>query len=303
MKKLVVAAVVTTSLFALGACSNEDPEVVVETDAGNITKDEFYQELKDRYGDTVLQEMVEVKVLSDKYEDVSKKDADAEVDKMKEQYGDQFDMLLQQQGFGNEDNFRRLMYTSMLREAAAAEDIEISDEEIQEQYDLMKKEIKAQHILVEDEETAQEVKEKLDNGEDFAELAKEYSKDTGSAEEGGDLGYFSVGVMAPQGQRMVAEFEDAVLNLDKGVVSDPVETAHGFHIIKVNDKREKEDDLGSLEDNKEDIKRALLNEKVDMQKAQAKLEKIMKDASIDVKIDGLEDLFKFEDKEEASEEE
>ncbi|MUV36600.1 Peptidylprolyl isomerase [Lentibacillus sp. JNUCC-1] len=303
MKKVLIAAVATTSLFTLGACSNDDSEAVVETEAGNITKSEFYDELKDRYGEDVLREMIEVKVLSDKYEDVTQEDADEEVDKMKEQYGEQFPMLLQQQGFGDEENFRRLMYTSMLREAAASEDIEITDKEIEKQYELMKKEIKAQHILVEDKETAKEVKKKLEDGADFAKLAKEYSKDQGSAENGGDLGYFSVGVTAPQGQRMVPEFEEAVLNLEEGKISDPVETSHGFHIIKVNDKREKEEEVGSLEDNKEDIRRALLNEKVDMQKAQEKLDKIMEEADVKVKAEGIdEDLFKSNSDQKAPEE-
>src|SRR5690625_6598495 len=89
----------------------------------------------------------------------------------------------------------------------------------------MKTEIKAQHIVVEDEDTAKEVKEKLDDGEDFAKLAEEYSTDESNKDDGGKLGYFSVGEMDPA-------FEDAAYGMKKGEVSDPVQSQFGFHIIK-----------------------------------------------------------------------
>jgi len=91
-------------------------------------------------------------------------------------------------------------------------------------------EVKAQHILVEDEAKAKEVAEKLSKGGDFAALAKEFSKDPGSKDNGGDLGYFSKGQMVP-------EFEAAAFALEKGKISAPVKSNFGFHIIKLEDKR------------------------------------------------------------------
>ncbi len=79
-------------------------------------------------------------------------------------------------------------------------------------------------------EQAQEVLDRLKSGDDFAELAKEYSGDPGSASKGGDLGYF------PRG-RMVGEFEDAAFKTPIGEVSEPVKTRFGVHIIKVMDHR------------------------------------------------------------------
>jgi len=91
-------------------------------------------------------------------------------------------------------------------------------------------EIRASHILVQDEETADEVLEKLTAGQSFAELAKEYTTDTGSADEGGDLGWFSRG-------KMVAEFEEAAFALEKGEISKPVKTDFGYHIIQLVDRK------------------------------------------------------------------
>lgn len=92
-------------------------------------------------------------------------------------------------------------------------------------------EVRARHILVDSEDKAKEVIAKLKAGGDFAALAKEYSKDPGAA-EGGDLGYFTK-------DQMVAEFADAAFKMKKGDISDPVKTQFGWHVIKLEDRRQK----------------------------------------------------------------
>ena len=111
----------------------------------------------------------------------------------------------------------------------------VSDAEAKKFYDdqvgsAKSEEVRARHILVESKEKARELFEKVAYGTDFAELAKQNSKDPGSKDQGGDLGYFSKGQMVPQ-------FEEAAFKLQKGEVSQPFETQFGWHILKVDDKR------------------------------------------------------------------
>jgi peptidyl-prolyl cis-trans isomerase C len=93
-------------------------------------------------------------------------------------------------------------------------------------------ELHARHILVEDETTAKQVAERAKKGEDFVALSKEFSKDSGSAADGGDLGWFTK-------DKMVKEFSEAAFKLEPGQISDPVKSQFGWHVIKVEDKRTK----------------------------------------------------------------
>lgn len=296
MKKVAITAALAAGVFTLSACSSnaDESEVVVQTKDGEVTKEEFYQELKSQHGDQVLQSLVMKEVLSNNYE-VTDEAVEEELQTLKDQYGEQFETVLEQNGFSDEEAFKETIRMSLLQEKAAAEDVEITEEEMKQYYERMKTEVKASHILVEDEETAQEVQKKLDDGGDFGELAKEYSTD-GSSENGGDLGWFGPG-------QMVAEFEEKAYELEKDSVSEPVETQFGYHIIKVTDKREKED-IESYEDTKDEIRRTLVSQKVDQTQLQEKMDQLEKDAEIDVKDDQFEGLFDdASEEDEAAEEE
>ena len=90
-------------------------------------------------------------------------------------------------------------------------------------------EVHARHILVESEAEAKTVADELKKGADFAELAKKKSKDPGAA-DGGDLGFFTK-------DQMVPEFSAVAFTLEPGKISDPVKSQFGWHIIKVEEKR------------------------------------------------------------------
>jgi foldase protein PrsA len=134
-------------------------------------------------------------------------------------------------------------------------ELNLTDEKLREYYNqhidtYTNMEVKASHILVEKEEEAKNILEKINKGEDFGELAKKYSKDPGSKEKGGDLGYFSKGMMVP-------EFEKAAFALKKGEISAPVKTKHGYHIIKVVDTKK---ETKKFEEVKGNIERTLIDQ-------------------------------------------
>lgn len=120
-----------------------------------------------------------------------------------------------------------------LEELAAAA---VTDDALQAAYDEKyanaepQTEYSAAHILVATEEEAKAVKQQLDDGADFAEVAKEKSTD-GAAQNGGDLGWFGQGMM-------IEPFQNAVAAMKVGEISEPVQTQFGWHVIKLNDTRE-----------------------------------------------------------------
>jgi peptidyl-prolyl cis-trans isomerase C len=93
-------------------------------------------------------------------------------------------------------------------------------------------EVRARHILVAEEEEAKAIVERLDAGEDFAVIAAEASQDPGSRARGGDLGFFTR-------ERMVAPFAEKAFELEPGQTSEPVQTQFGWHVIRVEERRER----------------------------------------------------------------
>lgn len=136
-------------------------------------------------------------------------------------------------------------------------DVEISDEEVKKFYDDNSDQFKdvykfkAFHILVDEEEKAKELKERIDNGEDFEELAKSDSK-CPSSQKGGDLGEFQSGQMVP-------EFENALIEMEIGDISEPVKTQFGYHLIRLDNKEIAREN--NFETFKHEIRNALLNQK------------------------------------------
>jgi peptidyl-prolyl cis-trans isomerase C len=136
---------------------------------------------------------------------------------------------------------RRLQYLEerALRRAYFSEKIStaVTPEALQAAYDeyvktfVPQEEVHAHHILVASEDDAKAIKKDIDAGASFEELAKTKSIDPSAAQNSGDLGFFSKGMMVP-------EFEAAAFALENGKVSDPVQSQFGWHIIKVDEKRQ-----------------------------------------------------------------
>ena len=192
------------------------------------------------------------------------------------------DQLIQQQLLGQQqDALTRLNALGIENETRSLRAVQtvnalieenLTDEAIQAAYDAQyadfqgADEYNASHILVETEEEANEIKAQLDDGADFAQLARE--KSTGpSGPNGGELGWFGPG-------RMVPAFEAAVVSLEKGQVSDPVKTQFGWHVVTLNDKRKTEaPDIEAV--------RAELSQGLQQEIIQARIDELTQQAEIE----------------------
>jgi peptidyl-prolyl cis-trans isomerase C len=168
------------------------------------------------------------------------------------------------------ENERRAFLAASFIDAVAME--EISDEELQAEYDAQfasadaGEEFNASHILVETQEEAQAIIDELAAGADFAELAAERSIGP-SGPNGGQLGWFTAGMMVPT-------FESAVFELEPGEISVPVETQFGWHVILLNETRAQEPP--ALDEVRADLIEGLRRARVE-----ARIEELVASAEID----------------------
>jgi len=155
------------------------------------------------------------------------------------------------------DNEQRAIAASDV--IAEVTDGAVTDEALQSAYesayggDSDETEYRAAHILVETEEEAQALIDEISGGANFAALAQEHSIGP-SGPSGGDLGWFAASVMVP-------EFSDAVMALDVGAVSDPVQTQFGWHVIQLNETRMKEQP--ALEEVRDELAETLRRQALD----------------------------------------
>lgn len=256
------------------------------------------EEEKDKLRKDILQELISAELLFQQSQKAKLGDLTKEVDA-------QFENI--KKGFNSEDEFQKVLKDRGVNVTDLKNDIKkgvyinafleknvfntlppISEDEKKQEYEKNKDklnvpdEVRASHILIkiandakdEDRQKAKEkiaaLRQKALGGEDFAKLAKENSED-GSADNGGDLGFFRKG-------DMVKPFEDTAFGLEKEQISDIVETQFGYHIIKVTDKKaahtltyeEVSNDINRFMENKQ--KREAVNKFVEGLKKSAKIE-------------------------------
>lgn len=253
-------------LFLATGCGKvaklENGQDAVVTFKGNeISVDNLYSEMKDRYALSVLLDMIDEKILNDKYADdeEQKETIENQVETMVQIYGRGDEATLLQQtasAYGvTTMNGLRDYLTLQYKRNLAAEDYAktlVEDDEIEKYYEeKIFGDISAKHILIKPEtkdgmtadetiaaeeealKKAKELIKKLDDGADFEKLAKENSDDEGTAKKGGVLDPFGHG-------SMVSEFEEAALGLKDGeYTKEPVKSTYGYHIILRVSQKEK----------------------------------------------------------------
>jgi len=255
-------------------------QVIAELDGKNITVSELYEKLKESYGTDQLINMIDEWIADKEYptDEEMNKYVDEQFEQAKEYYelyyGVDFATVLTTNGIESEDDYKKIILLGYKQNLIIEDYVAslITDKEIKDYYDKnVYGKITAKHILISPETTsemdddeiekaeeeaydlAKDLIKKLDKGEDFSKLAKEYSDDTVSAENGGALDPFD------NNSGLVEEFFNAALELKDGKYSSkPVKSEFGYHIILKESTAEKP----SLEDSKEDIIDALVEKKL-----------------------------------------
>lgn len=278
MKKWALSALTLAAAATLAGCA-DNSETVATSKGGDVTRDELYEAMKEYIGEETLERLIIVDLLETEVgENDFAAEADAEARSTMANYGgeEQFMYILSQSGFSSVQDYTDQLYMNKLLVEVVKSRTEFTDEEVQAFYDAIEPNIQASHILVEDEELAKDLIKQLDEGADFAELAKEHSTDT-SAENGGELGSFGRG-------KMVAEFEEAVFALKDGeYTKEPVQSQFGYHIIKRTATDEKE------AFDAETVKGQMMDEALaDYTKLQQVMTELVEEADVDIKDDDLE---------------
>ncbi|MGN7115365.1 peptidylprolyl isomerase [Lysinibacillus odysseyi] len=283
-KKIVklVAAPIVLSAFLVGCSDGGDSRTVATVNKEKITEGELNKLLQSQYGSTALDSLITNKIVELEAKKLDIKVSDKEIAEeyktYTESYGGEEALLKSLESYNmTKKDVEKDIKNYLLTLKVMEDYIDVTDEDVKAYYEENKEsfnteeQVQASHILVEDEATANEVIKKLNAGEDFGELAHEYSTDTVSAENGGELGYFSKG-------QMVEEFENAAFAMKVGEVSKtPVKTEHGYHIIKVTDKKAAV--KANFESAKEEARKKLVEERVNEQ-YQAWVEEKMKEYDI-----------------------
>lgn len=285
MKKKLITSLcllltITTIVTGCGKKAElDDNKTAVSLDGIKITATDYYNELKNS-NISKLVDMIDHQLFDKKYKSTDEEDkaVKEQISQLKENYKDNEDMFLSaiQQYFGvnSEDELEEMLRLEYKRNEAVENYIKdnLTDDEINDYYkNNIIGNIKASHILItpdvdsdasEDEKAkaekkakqqAEKIIKKLENGEDFAELAKKYSDDKATAKDGGNLGYFNT-------DDMDENFMDAVKKLKNNeYTKEPVKTQYGYHIILKVDQKEK----AKLKDVKDEIKTTLANNKLD----------------------------------------
>lgn len=236
--------------------------------------------MKEIAGTTLLEQVVIDKILTDQYE-VSDKEIEEQLETYKEMYGESFESALATNGY-TEETFKDTIRFQLLQQKAI-EDVEVTEEEIETYYEQGKYELHTRHILVETEEEAQQVYEQISEGGDFEAIAKESSQDSETAENGGDLEWLSIADME-------TTFADTAYALETGEVSEPVESTLGYEIIQLVDEREVKD-YASLEEQKEEIKKKLIERIVANTEWETVEARLLKEANVTIKDADFKDAF------------
>lgn len=287
-----VVALSLASMTLLSGCGaktiptleNGDQAVVTFNENAKISVTDFYNQMKDKYGTEVILNMIDKMILEKKYADSTEeahKNADSVMSQLETSYGDKLLSAIQTYtGYQTLDEYKDYVYLSYLQNKAAEDYAKdnIGEKDIKKYYnDEIKPDIKVSHILIsvnyasdasDDDKTkakneakakAQEALDKLKAADKskiadtFSELAKEYSNDDSSKDDGGSLGFINTDTLGSNYNNLVTE---AYKLKDGEYSSNIVETELGYHLVYRTETKEK----AKLEDVRDKIIDSLVSD-------------------------------------------
>lgn len=257
----------------------------------NYTSNDQAVELLKQQKETILDQMITENLLLQKAKELKLVPSDSDLNKeMQKQYDstksqyktdEEWKSALSQNGF-TEDVLKTQIKNSVIMNKVSdniTKDVKVTDKQIEDYYNKNKNKyttepnkIHLAHVLVKTEEDAKKVKARIDKGEDFGKVAKEVSTDTGSKDNGGDLGD-----LEEENSGLDETFLKAALALKVGEVSNPVQTQYGWHVIKCISRNQYP--VKKLDEVKDEVKNTLLTT-AKQDKITTTLEKWKKDAKI-----------------------
>ncbi len=253
---IIILLIVLICVSTKSTKTKNGDDIVVSIKGKTITADDLYSSLKKQAGEKIAINMIDEYILDKEYKttDDMKNSAKSTIENYKNTYGDSYKSFLEYNGIANDSELKQLLIKNNKLTSAVEDYIKnnLTDKEMKNYYENnIVGDIEAKHILIavendenatdeeieakekEAKKKAEEIIEKLKNGEDFSALAKEYSDDEASKKDGGNLGYFNTGEMAE-------EFEKAAYKLSVNeYTKEPVKTTYGYHIILKTGEKEK----------------------------------------------------------------
>ena len=244
---------------------NGEEAITTLKDNKKISVTDLYNKLKEQYGLESLMNVIDKMILEDKYSgdiEAAKENATNTMNQLKESYGDNLLQAIQQYtNFNTLEEYEDSLYLNYLQNKAVKDyaKTNIKDSEVKKYYkDEIKSDIKVSHILItvdyaedasdddkakaEDgaKKTAEEIINKLNSASDknqaFSDLAKEYSKDGSTKDDGGNLGFINTNTLGDAYKNMV----DSAYNLKDGEYSkSPIKSELGYHIVLRTETKEK----------------------------------------------------------------
>ena len=268
-KKIIVLTLCSLLLCGCGKNNIElkDGEGVITSlrDDKKISVKDLYNELKNTYGLETLMNMIDKMILEDKYNgdiEAAKADAESTINQLKQSYGDDLESAIQYYtSYNSIADYQDFLYINYLQQKAITDysKAQITNKEIEKYYkDEIKPDIKVSHMLItvdvdgnatDDDKTKatdeaknkaieviNKLKESSNPSERFKELAKEYSNDDATKEDGGNLGFINVDTLGDSYKDVV----DASYKLKDGeYTKDPVKSELGYHVVLRTETKEK----------------------------------------------------------------